>query len=100
MVVVPRLFEVLRARIIKSIEKQGKFPAYLLGPALRIAAKEQRGRKSLLDLPMKALLARTLNHKIAARFGGRVRARVSGGAPLHTDVSPMGKAAGGETSGK
>ncbi|KEZ00190.1 AMP-dependent synthetase [Sphingomonas sp. BHC-A] len=86
MVVVPRLFEVLRARIIKSIEKQGKFPAYLLGQALRIAAKEQRGRKSLLDLPMKALLARTLKPKIAARFGGRMKALVSGGAPLNPDV--------------
>ncbi|UZW56909.1 AMP-dependent synthetase/ligase [Sphingobium sp. JS3065] len=86
MVVVPRLFEVLRARIIKSIEKQGKFPAYLLNQALRIAAKEQRGRKSLLDLPMKALLARTLKPKIAARFGGRMKALVSGGAPLNPDV--------------
>ncbi|AJR23117.1 MULTISPECIES: AMP-dependent synthetase/ligase [Sphingobium] len=86
MVVVPRLFEVLRARIIKSVEKQGKFPTYLLGQALRIAAREQRGRKSLLDLPMKALLARTLKPKIAARFGGRMKALVSGGAPLNPDV--------------
>ena len=86
MVVVPRLFEVLRARIIKSIEKQGKFPAYLLGEALRIAAKEQRGRKSITDLPMKALLARTLKPKIAKHFGGRMKALVSGGAPLNPDV--------------
>jgi len=86
MVVVPRLFEVLRTRIIKSIEKQGKFPTYLLGQALRIAAKEQQGRTSLLDLPMKALLARTLKPKVAARFGGRMKALVSGGAPLNPDV--------------
>ena len=86
MVVVPRLFEVLRTRIIKSIEKQGKFPTYLLGQALRIAAKEQQGRTSLIDLPMKALLARTLKPKVAARFGGRMKALVSGGAPLNPDV--------------
>ncbi|MBH1991829.1 MAG: long-chain fatty acid--CoA ligase [Sphingomonadaceae bacterium] len=86
MVVVPRLFEVLRARIMKSIEKQGKFPTYLMGQALRIAAKEQQGRKSLLDRPMKALLARTLIPKIRARFGGRMKALVSGGAPLNPDV--------------
>src|SRR3546814_14609797 len=30
MVVVPRLFEVLRTRISKAIEKQGKLPAWLL----------------------------------------------------------------------
>ncbi|NWK98472.1 long-chain fatty acid--CoA ligase [Sphingobium lactosutens] len=86
MVVVPRLFEVLRTRIIKSIEKQGKFPTYLLGQALRIAAKEQAGKTSILDLPMKALLSRTLIPKIRARFGGRMKALVSGGAPLNPDV--------------
>ena len=86
MVVVPRLFEVLRTRIIKSIEKQGKFPAWLLSQALRIAAKEQRGEGSIADLPMKLLLNRTLKPKIAKRFGGRMKALVSGGAPLNPDV--------------
>lgn len=86
MVVVPRLFEVLRARIIKAIEKQGKFPAYLLGQAMRIAAKEQAGKGSILDKPMKLLLSRTLVPKIRARFGGRMKALVSGGAPLNPDV--------------
>ena len=86
MVVVPRLFEVLRARIIKSIEKQGKFPAWLLNQALRIAAKEQKGDGSIADLPMKLLLNRTLKPKIARRFGGRMKALVSGGAPLNPDV--------------
>lgn len=86
MVVVPRLFEVLRTRIIKSIEKQGKFPTYLLNQALRIAAKEQAGRSSIVDLPIKALLARTLIPKVRARFGGRMKALVSGGAPLNPDV--------------
>ncbi|MBU0774757.1 MAG: AMP-binding protein, partial [Alphaproteobacteria bacterium] len=86
MVVVPRLFEVLRARIIKSIEKQGKFPTWLMAQALRIGAKEQQGMASVLDLPLKALLARTLLPKIRARFGGRLKALVSGGAPLNPDV--------------
>mgnify|MGYP001573558122 CR=1 FL=1 len=86
MVVVPRLFEVLRARIIKAIEKQGKFPAYLLGQAMRIAAKEQAGKGSILDVPMKLVLSRTLVPKIRGRFGGRMKALVSGGAPLNPDV--------------
>ncbi len=94
MVVVPRLFEVLRTRIIKSIEKQGKFPAYLLGQAIRIAAKEQQGRGSILDKPMKALLARTLLPKVRARFGGRMKALVSGGAPLNPDVGTFFQAMG------
>ena len=86
MVVVPRLFEVLRARVIKSIEKQGKFATYLMEQGLRIGAKEQRGARSIFDLPMKALLGKTLKPKIAARFGGRMKAMVSGGAPLNPDV--------------
>ena len=86
MVVVPRLFEVLRARIIKAIEKQGKFPAYLLRQAMRIAAKEQAGKGSILDAPMKLLLSRSLVPKIQTRFGGRMKALVSGGAPLNPDV--------------
>ncbi|WP_323809799.1 AMP-dependent synthetase/ligase [Sphingobium baderi] len=94
MVVVPRLFEVLRSRIIKSIEKQGKLPHFLLQQALRIAAKEQRGAKSLLDLPMKALLSRTLRPKVAKRFGGRMKALVSGGAPLNPDVGLFFEAMG------
>lgn len=94
MVVVPRLFEVLRTRIIKSIEKQGKFPTYLLNQALRIAAKEQQGKSSIVDLPMKALLSRTLIPKIRARFGGRMKALVSGGAPLNPDVGLFFEAMG------
>ena len=39
MVVVPRLFEVLRTRIIKAIEKQGELSNYLLGRALAIGAQ-------------------------------------------------------------
>src|SRR3546814_11442529 len=43
MVVVPRLFEVLRARILKAVEKQGKFAAYLLRQALRIGGTRYAG---------------------------------------------------------
>ena len=35
MVVVPRLFEMLRARILKTVEKQGKLAKYLLRPGAR-----------------------------------------------------------------
>ncbi len=86
MVVVPRLFEVLRARMIKTVEKQGKFPSYLLDKALTIGERDYGGRKRLIDLPMKLLLSRTLKPKIKARFGGRMKAMVSGGAPLNPDI--------------
>ncbi len=86
MVVVPRLFEVLRQRILKSVEKQGKLSNYLLGRALSIGAKDYAGTLPLWDRPMDFILGRTLRPKIGARFGGRIKAMVSGGAPLNPDV--------------
>ncbi len=86
MVVVPRLFEVLRQRILNQVEKQGKLTNYLMGRALAIGAKGYRGKVPLWDKPMDLFLGRTLRPKIAARFGGRIKAMVSGGAPLNPEV--------------
>ncbi|MFS0738250.1 long-chain fatty acid--CoA ligase [Sphingomonas sp. 1P06PA] len=86
MVVVPRLFEVLRTRILKQIEKQGRLPRYLMRRALSIGAKEIAGAKPFWDLPMDLILSRTLRPKIQTKFGGRLKAMVSGGAPLNPDV--------------
>jgi long-chain acyl-CoA synthetase len=86
MVVVPRLFEVLRQRILKQIEKQGKLSQYLLKRALDIGARELDGGIPLWDRPMDFLLGRTLRPKVGAKFGGRIKAMVSGGAPLNPEV--------------
>ncbi len=86
MVVVPRLFEVLRQRMIKAVEKQGKLPNYLLDKALTIGERDYSGRKRLIDAPMRLILSRTIKPKIQARFGGRMKAMVSGGAPLNPDI--------------
>jgi long-chain acyl-CoA synthetase len=86
MVVVPRLFEVLRARIMKQVEKQGKAANYLMDRALNIGTRKAAGKKRIIDAPMSAILERTLRPKIRARFGGRLKAMVSGGAPLNPDV--------------
>jgi long-chain acyl-CoA synthetase len=86
MVVVPRLFEVLRQRILKQMEKQGKLTHYLLKRALEIGAKDLEGGVPLWDRPMDFLLGRTLRPKVGARFGGRIKAMVSGGAPLNPEV--------------
>ena len=86
MVVVPRLFEMLRARIIKSIEGQGGFAKYLLRRALTIGADKYERRLKPWDLPMDGILALTLRRKIREKVGGRVKAWVSGGAPLNPDV--------------
>jgi long-chain acyl-CoA synthetase len=86
MVVVPRLFEVLRQRILNQIDKEGKVARYLLRRTLAIGAKDYAGTLPLWDRPMDFLLDRTLRRKVGARFGGRIKAMVSGGAPLNPEV--------------
>ncbi len=86
MVVVPRLFEVLRTRIMKQVEKQGKVANYLMDRALNIGTRKAAGKRRVIDAPMNVILERTLRPKIRARFGGRLKAMVSGGAPLNPEV--------------
>jgi long-chain acyl-CoA synthetase len=81
MVVVPRLFEVLRTRITKAIEKQGALPTWLMGQATAIGDSPK-----LWQRPMDLLLSATIRRKVRARFGGRMKALVSGGAPLNPEV--------------
>ncbi len=86
MIVVPRLFEVLRGRLIAQVEKQGKLAQFLLDQALALAERRAAGRRSLADWPIERLLDLTLRPKVKARFGGRIKALVSGGAPLNPEV--------------
>ncbi len=94
MVVVPRLFEVLRTRIIKQIEKQGRIANYLLDRAMAIGTRRVRGRRRKRDAPMEFILDRALRPKIRQKFGGRMKAMVSGGAPLNPDVGAFFDALG------
>jgi long-chain acyl-CoA synthetase len=94
MVVVPRLFEMLRAKILKTIEKDGGLPKYLMGRAISIEAGRNEGRTAPWNLPMDALLSLTLRRKVRGRFGGRIKAMVSGGAPLNLDVGLFFQAMG------
>jgi long-chain acyl-CoA synthetase len=86
MVVVPRLFEVLRGRIVKQVGKQGRVANFLLDRALSLAERHAAGKRRPIDWPTEKLLDLTLRPKIRRRFGGRIKALVSGGAPLNPEV--------------
>lgn len=86
MVVVPRLFEVIRARMIKAVEKQGKLANVLLAQALRVGQKDYDGKLKLWDRPVNMAVNKLFRPKIRARFGGRMKAMVSGGAPLNPEI--------------
>jgi long-chain acyl-CoA synthetase len=86
MVVVPRLFEMIRGRIVKQVEKQGRVANFLLDQALALAERRAGGKGRLTDWPVKKLLDATIAPKVKARFGGRIKALVSGGAPLNPEI--------------
>ena len=86
MFVVPRLFEVLHARITKAIAKQGRASQWMLARALDVGAREYDGRLTIADRAVKLLIDGVFKPKIAKRFGGRLKAMVSGGAPLNPEV--------------
>ena len=86
MVVVPRLFEVLRTRIMKQVQKQGGAPLKLMEQALALGERKAEGRYRFGDKTIDFVLGRLLRPKIRQKFGGRIKAMVSGGAPLNPDV--------------
>jgi long-chain acyl-CoA synthetase len=86
MIVVPRLFEMLRSRILKTVESGGAVSNYLLRRALSIGQAKYDGKLKPWDLPMDRLLEVTLRRKVRAKVGGRTKAWVSGGAPLNPEI--------------
>ena len=94
MVVVPRLFELLRTRIIKQVEKQGTLPRKLMELAVSIGARKAAGTRRITDAPLDFLVGKVLRPKIQAKFGGRIKALVSGGAPLNPEIGTFFEAMG------
>ena len=94
MIVVPRLFEVIRARMLGLIRKQGRAAELLLQRALENARRRADGGLRLADRASEFGIERLLRPKIRARFGGRLKALVSGGAPLNPEVGRFFEALG------
>ena len=86
MFVVPRLFEVLRTRIGNAIAKQGGVSKFLLDRALDVGAKRYERRMGLFDKPVGLVVDKMFKPKISKKFGGRMKAMISGGAPLTPEV--------------
>jgi long-chain acyl-CoA synthetase len=85
---VPRLFEVLRVRILAGVEKEGGLKEKLFRRALALGLRKLDGPPlGLLEKLQDAVLDRLVRDKVRARFGGRLLALVSGGARLDPDLS-------------
>jgi len=85
---VPRLFEVLRARILAGLEKDSPFKRRLFDKAVALGMRRQDGPSlNLWEQLQDAVLDRLVREKVRARFGGKLRAFVSGGARLDPGLS-------------
>jgi long-chain acyl-CoA synthetase len=85
---VPRLYEVMHGRILKGIEKASPFRRRLFERTLALGRKryETPQAMTLGDKIVDAVLDRLVRRKVGERFGGRLKAFVSGGAPLNYEV--------------
>lgn len=88
MTAVPRLYELMRARILKGMARSGKLKAWLFDKTVTLGSRHYEEPRSLSwrDRTLNLLLDILVRRKVAARFGGRLKALVSGGAPLNYEV--------------
>ena len=88
MTCVPRLYEVMRQRILNAAIREGGIKTRLFEKAVDLGSRayEQPGSLNLPDRLMNRALDRLVRDKVKARFGGRIKALVSGGAPLAYEV--------------
>ncbi len=96
MTAVPRLFEAMRGRVLKGIEAAPKSRQKLFWMAVNIGLKRIDDPKSLtlVERLLDPVLDRLVRAKVRARFGGRLKALVSGGAALTPDVGLFFQALG------
>jgi long-chain acyl-CoA synthetase len=84
---VPRVLEVIRSRVMAQVARQPRWKRRLFDWALVLGYKRLDAiRLSLLERLADPILDRVVRAKVRERFGGRLKAAVSGGARLEPEV--------------
>jgi long-chain acyl-CoA synthetase len=84
---VPRVLEVIRARIVTQVGREKPWRQRLFQAALRIGLKRvDHERLTLAEHLIDPLLERLVRAKVRGRFGGRLKIALSGGARLDPEV--------------
>ena len=87
MTAVPRLYETLHQRIRLGVERKGGLSQKMFEQAVAIGRKRLGAERTRLgERLVDPLLDRTVRSKVRVRFGGRLKAMVSGGAPLNPEI--------------
>jgi long-chain acyl-CoA synthetase len=84
---VPRVLEVIRSRVLTQVARQAGWKQALFNRALDVGMKRADGRRlNVIEGVIDPLLDRLVRAKVQARFGGRLKAAMSGGARLEPEV--------------
>ena len=95
MTMVPRILEVIRARILGQVAREKPWKQRLFHQAIAIGRKRVEGQPlRLWERLLDPVLERLVRRKLRARFGGRFRAAMSGGARLEPEVGRFFQAIG------
>ena len=87
MTAVPRLYEVLHDRIRRGVDSAGGLKAKLFHRAVELGRKKyENGSLSIVESAENLVLDKLVRKKVAERFGGRLKAFVSGGAALNEEI--------------
>lgn len=88
MMAVPRLYELIQSRILTGVRNAGGLRMKMFEKALELGLERLRngGKLPLHKAAVDILLDVLVRSKIRKRFGGRLKAFVSGGGPLNPQV--------------
>ncbi|MDP6843561.1 MAG: long-chain fatty acid--CoA ligase, partial [Rhodospirillales bacterium] len=88
MTAVPRLYEVMHGRIAKGVEQAGGAKQKLFNAAVELGSREflEPGSLGFGEKIKNALVDKLVRNKVRNNFGGRLKALVSGGAPLNYEI--------------
>ena len=90
MTAVPRLYEMLYQRMSRMVEKEGGFKQKLFNLTLKLGRKTyEKQSLSLIEKIQNFVCEILLRRKLRQRFGGRIKAMVSGGGPLNYELGVL-----------
>ena len=87
MTAVPRFYDSLHTRISQGLKKQGKLSQLFFSTTLKLGKKEYNNQKmTSMEKVLNGIMDKIVRKKVNKRFGGSLRALVSGGAALNYEV--------------
>ncbi|HEY3908917.1 MAG TPA: long-chain fatty acid--CoA ligase [Stellaceae bacterium] len=87
MTAVPRLYEALHRRILLGVERKGAVARKMFETTVAIGRKRASSASPTLgERLLEPALDRLVRAGLRRRFGGRLKAMVSGGAPLNPEI--------------